>query len=431
MIEFQEVRKEYGTVVALDGVSFTVPDGTVTVLIGPSGCGKSTSLKLINRLLEPTDGYVRVDGRPVKTFSPHDLRRGIGYVIQSVGLFPHMTVEANIGIVPRLLGWSRADRKTRARELLELIGLDPEQYAGKFPAQLSGGEAQRVGVARALAANPPILLMDEPFGAVDPLNREVLQQEFLRVQQKLRKTVVFVTHDLDEAITVADHVVIMDRGRVVQQGTPEEILARPRDDFVRSFVGTDRSLRRLVRFTTGEYVEPAYRCRLDADLAEATPVLESAARAGAIVYAVDAEGRLRGTVGETRRALSAGTEPDSGAHSSSPAADSDSPSSGSACAERQGGEPESPARGQARTVAEIYESWDQLGAPESLSAGSSLREALSQLLTASHGEVPVVDGEGRLLGRVTLKSVRAAGEAAADQREAGERPPSVAAGERG
>lgn len=258
MIEFDQVSKTYGTNgganEALRDVTFTVPQGKVYVLIGPSGCGKSTSLKLINRLLEPTDGYVRVDGIPVREFPPQKLRRGIGYVIQSVGLLPHMTVEQNIGIVPRLLGKSREERRARATELLQLIDLDPDAYRRKYPAELSGGEAQRVGVARALAADPPILLMDEPFGAVDPLTRETLQQEFISIQRKLRKTVIFVTHDLDEAVRVADVIVLMKDGEVVQQGAPEEILGSPANDFVRDFVGTDRALKRLGRFTVSDFL---------------------------------------------------------------------------------------------------------------------------------------------------------------------------------
>ncbi|MFW6234412.1 MAG: ABC transporter ATP-binding protein [Spirochaetota bacterium] len=255
MIEFDGVVKNYGEHRALDGVSFTVPDGCVTVLIGPSGCGKSTSLKLVNRLLAPDDGYIRVNDRPVKSFAVEELRRGIGYVIQSVGLLPHMTVKQNIGLVPKLLGRDKAWRADRAHELLSLIGLDPDVYADKYPSQLSGGEAQRVGVARALAADPPILLMDEPFGAVDPLNRETLQNEFISLQKKLKKTVIFVTHDLDEAVRVADRIVLMQEGLVVQEASPEHLLGGPDNDFVREFVGSDRALKRLGRFIVADYME--------------------------------------------------------------------------------------------------------------------------------------------------------------------------------
>lgn len=254
MIEFREVSKFYGNVKAVDSISLRIPSGTVCVCIGPSGCGKSTTLKLVNRLLELSSGTLLVDGVPVSERSPVALRREIGYVIQSVGLFPHMNVAQNIGIVPRLFGRDAAWRRARAEELLNMIGLDPAVYMGKYPAQLSGGEAQRIGVARALAANQPILLMDEPFGAVDPLNREVLQAEFIALQRTLKKTIIFVTHDLDEAIRMADSIAIMQDGRIVQHDTPEKILAEPANRFVEDFVGSDRALKRLVRFSIADYM---------------------------------------------------------------------------------------------------------------------------------------------------------------------------------
>lgn len=257
MIELRDVVKKFEEVDALSGVSFTVPEGSLTVLIGPSGCGKSTSLRLINRLVEPTDGDILVQGRPVKSFPPEELRRGMGYVIQSIGLLPHMTVEENIGIVPRLLKWERERTAERATELLELVGLDADLYRAKYPSQLSGGEAQRIGVARALAADPPILLMDEPFGAVDPLNRETLQDEFASIQRKLKKTVVFVTHDLDEAVRLADEIVLMRDGQVIQIASPEDILEHPKNEFAQDFVGSDRVLKRLARFTVSDFCEPA------------------------------------------------------------------------------------------------------------------------------------------------------------------------------
>ena len=255
MIELHDVIKKYADKTAVDNLSLTIYEGEITVIIGPSGCGKTTTLRMINRLINPTSGSIKVEGRDIKDTNVESLRRGIGYVIQNVGLFPHMTVARNIATVPRLMGWSKEDRLKRVLELLDLVGLNPDDYKDKFPAQLSGGEAQRIGVARALAANPPILLMDEPFGAVDPLNREVLQGEFLKIQKKLKKTVVFVTHDLDEAIRMADRILVMKEGQVVQYDSPEEILSHPADNFVRDFVGTNRALKRLSRFS----VEESYR----------------------------------------------------------------------------------------------------------------------------------------------------------------------------
>ncbi len=250
---FDEATKRYGDgAPAVDQLSLTVPAGEICVLVGPSGGGKTTALKLVNRLIELTSGDIRIDGTSVNSLDVTELRRGIGYVIQQVGLFPHMTIEANIGTVPRLFGRSKEWIRTRSYELLELVGLDPS-YAKRYPAQLSGGERQRVGLARALAANPPVMLMDEPFGAIDPIVRARLQDEFLRLQQEVRKTVVFVTHDIDEAIKVGDRIAILRQGgKLVQYDTPTAILARPADDFVAQFVGADRALKALALRTLGE-----------------------------------------------------------------------------------------------------------------------------------------------------------------------------------
>ena len=247
-VEFRHVTKRYapGGPPAVDDLSLTVPAGEVAVLVGPSGCGKTTSLKLVNRLVEPTSGQVLIDGRDVATEDPVRLRRGIGYVIQQVGLFPHLTVGENVAVVPALLGWPDRRRRERTEELLALVGLEPSGYLSRYPHELSGGERQRVGVARALAADPPLLLMDEPFGAVDPIVRERLQNEFLRLQGELGKTVLFVTHDIDEAIKLGDRVAVMAHGgRIAQYAPPEELLARPASDFVARFVGSDRGLKRL------------------------------------------------------------------------------------------------------------------------------------------------------------------------------------------
>jgi osmoprotectant transport system ATP-binding protein len=230
---------------AVDGLSLIVPAGEVCVLVGPSGCGKTTALKMINRLIEPTSGDVLLDGVSVRARRPAQLRRSIGYVIQQVGLMPHLTIAANIATVPKLLGWDRAAIRARTTELLTLIGLDPQEYADRYPAELSGGQQQRVGLARALAADPPVMLMDEPFSAVDPITRERLQNDFLRLQRTVAKTVVFVTHDIDEAVKMADKVAVMRDGHLVQFATPADLLANPVDDFVADFVGADRALKGL------------------------------------------------------------------------------------------------------------------------------------------------------------------------------------------
>nr|WP_114424512.1 ATP-binding cassette domain-containing protein [Nocardioides houyundeii] len=247
MIRLTGVGKTYddGTV-AVHELDLDVARGELVCLVGPSGCGKSTTLKMINRLIEPSTGQIVIDGQDVTQVDPNALRRGIGYVIQQVGLFPHQRVEANVMTVPLLYGESRATARARAHELLALVGLEPELYAQRYPHQLSGGQQQRVGVARALAADPPVLLMDEPFGAVDPVVRTRLQDEFGRLQRELGKTVVLVTHDIDEAVRMGDRVAIFaDGGRLAQYGTPQEVLARPADEFVEDFVGATRGLRRL------------------------------------------------------------------------------------------------------------------------------------------------------------------------------------------
>ena len=231
---------------AIDDLSLTIPAGEICVLIGPSGGGKTTAMKMINRLISITSGALTSEGTSVNALEKTELRRGIGYVIQQIGLFPHMTVEHNIGTVPRLLGWEKDRIRARARELLELVGLDPDEHARRYPRQLSGGQRQRVGLARAMAADPPLMLMDEPFGAIDPITRERLQNDFLRLHREIRKTVVFVTHDIDEAIKMGDRICILREGGVLAQyDTPEAILAAPADDFVAAFVGEDRGLKRL------------------------------------------------------------------------------------------------------------------------------------------------------------------------------------------
>jgi osmoprotectant transport system ATP-binding protein len=253
-LEFKNVTKRYPgqSEPAVDGLSLHVPAGEVCVLVGPSGCGKSTALRLVNRMIDITDGDVLLDERGVREREPAELRREIGYVIQQIGLFPHLSIGQNIATVPRLLGWDKERTNKRVVELIDLIGL-PSEVRDRYPGQLSGGQRQRVGVARALAADPPLMLMDEPFGAIDPITRERLQDEFLRLQKEIGKTIVFVTHDIDEAIKMGDRIAVLRQGGILAQyATPNELLTNPADDFVAQFVGADRSLKRLSLSTVGE-----------------------------------------------------------------------------------------------------------------------------------------------------------------------------------
>jgi osmoprotectant transport system ATP-binding protein len=293
---FDEATKVYAgrEGAAVDHLSLTVPAGEICVLVGPSGGGKTTALKLVNRLIPLSSGYIRIDGKQIGDYEVTELRRSIGYVIQQVGLFPHMTIEANIGTVPRLLGWERRKIRERVGELLELVGLDPDKDRKRFPAELSGGQRQRVGLARALAANPALMLMDEPFGAIDPIVRSRLQDEFLRLQQEIRKTVVFVTHDIDEAIKIGDRIAILrEGGRLAQYDTPQQILEHPVDDFVADFVGQDRALKALSLRNLGDLeLAPVTgdglpRLPADATLRDALALLVAEHRDALIVTAPD------------------------------------------------------------------------------------------------------------------------------------------------
>jgi osmoprotectant transport system ATP-binding protein len=343
---------------AVNDLSLTVPAGTVCALVGPSGCGKTTTLKMVNRLIDPTSGQILIDGRDIATQDPVLLRRGIGYVIQQVGLFPHQTIGTNVATVPRLLGWSRQRMRERADELLTLVGLDPVRYRDRYPAQLSGGERQRVGVARALAADPPLLLMDEPFGAVDPIVRERLQDELLAVQEQLAKTILFVTHDIDEAIKMADLVAVFEQGgRLAQLGAPAVILTQPASDYVARFVGADRGLKRLsLERVGGLALDPAPLGRPGDDTADARRM----ATEGGLGYLllVDDDDRPIGW-------LSA----------------DDIPASGSLTA--QMADPTSPL----------------------LSRRATLKDALSMLLADDVMAGIVVDERGRTLGLVTIDQI--------------------------
>jgi osmoprotectant transport system ATP-binding protein len=306
--------------IRLEGVSKVYPDGTVgvsaldltfaagelTVLVGPSGCGKTTTMKMINRIIEPTTGRILLGGQDVTRVDPDKLRRRIGYVIQSIGLFPHQTVRTNVGTVPRLLGWDKRRIRTRVDELLQTVGLDPAVYGDRYPAQLSGGQRQRAGVARALAADPGVLLMDEPFSAVDPIVRERLQAEFLRLQETVRKTIVFVTHDIEEAVRLGDRIAVMSYGGHVEQfATPAELLGRPANEFVADFVGSDRGLKRLA--VTGIDVNDLERppvVHVADGLADARAVMTRAGAHWAVV--LDDDENLHGWL-SVDRASGAGT----------------------------------------------------------------------------------------------------------------------------
>ncbi len=297
MIRLEGLGKRYddGTV-AVAALDLEVPRGELVCLVGPSGCGKTTTMKMINRLIEPTSGRIVLDGDDVTKVDPVELRRRIGYVIQHVGLFPHQKIWENIATVPRLLGWDKKRSRARADELLELVGLEPATYRDRYPAQLSGGQRQRVGVARALAADPPVLLMDEPFSAIDPIARDRLQQEFLRVQQEVRKTIVFVTHDIDEAVLLGDRIAVFKQGgRLEQYDTPAVVLGAPASPFVADFVGAERGLRRLAvtGIDSGD-IEKQPVVALDDSIAAARASLEQANARWAVV--LDADERLHGWV---------------------------------------------------------------------------------------------------------------------------------------
>jgi osmoprotectant transport system ATP-binding protein len=359
--------------IRLEGISKVFADGTVgvaeldltfaagelTVLVGPSGCGKTTTMKMINRLIEPTTGRILIDGDDVTRADPDELRRRIGYVIQSIGLFPHQTVRANVGTVPRLLGWDKARTRARVDELLTTVGLDPAVHGDRYPAQLSGGQRQRAGVARALAADPPVLLVDEPFSAVDPVVRERLQSEFLRLQHTVRKTIVFVTHDIEEAVRLGDRIAVMSQGGHVEQfATPAELLGRPANAFVADFVGSDRGLKRLaVTGIDAADLEQPPVVHVADGLADARAAMERGAARWAVV--LDDAGSLHGWLS----------------------------------AERAGGS------GTVGSVARRMEAW--------VPADASLKTAFATMLQHEAGWVAVLDGD-RFLGVLTPESLHAA-----------------------
>ena len=360
MIRLESVTKRYDDgATAVDHLTMDIRDGEICVLVGPSGCGKTTTMRMINRLIEPTGGRILLDGEDIAKMDPVDLRRRIGYVIQQGGLFPHQTVAQNVATVPKLLGWPKERTAARVQTLLELVGLDPAQYARRYPSELSGGQRQRAGVARALAADPPVLLMDEPFGAIDPITRARLQGEFLRLQEEVRKTVVFVTHDIEEAVRLGDRIAIMAEGGHLQQfDTPAQILGSPATPFVADFVGADRGLRRLTvtEIDPVDLVKPPV-VHAEDRLADALQAMRAEGSQWAVV--IDADGKLRGWIGRDD-------------------ADGD---------------------GEVGGRLHRMEAWVPLDA--------SLKQAFSEMLQHDAGWVAVLDGE-RFLGVLTPDSLHAA-----------------------
>jgi osmoprotectant transport system ATP-binding protein len=360
MIQLEDLAKRYpdGTA-AVHDLSLEMSRGEVTMLVGPSGCGKTTTLKMINRLIEPTSGRIILDGTDVTHVDPVKLRRDIGYVIQNVGLFPHRTIAQNIATVPKLVGWNKQRTAARVDELLELVGLDPKTFAKRYPSQLSGGQRQRIGVARALAVDPKVLLMDEPFSAIDPIARDRLQGEFLRLQAEVRKTIVFVTHDIEEAVRVGDRIAVLSQGGHLEQfADPPTLLGAPANAFVADFVGSDRGLKRLaVTPIEAEDLEVPPTVRLDASLADAAASMERVGARWAVV--LDDDDNLRGWI----------------------------------AADRVSGP------GTVADRARRMEAW--------VSADASLKAAFSVMLQQSAGWVAVLD-DGRLLGVLTPESLHAA-----------------------
>ncbi len=362
MIEFKEVIKEYPNGFrAVDELNLTIHDGEICVLIGPSGCGKTTALRMINRLIDVTCGEILINGQPNDEFEPEILRRQIGYAIQQIGLLPHMTIRGNVAIVPRLLDWDEDRIRQRVDMLLDMVGIDPSIHGDKYPRQLSGGQQQRVGVARALGADPPIMLMDEPFGAVDPITRAILQEEFLQIQQEVGKTIIFVTHDIDEAIYMGDRIALLRAGRLVQYDTPDDLLAMPRNDFVREFVGADRSLKRLHLISVKDsMINNVPRCEHDASLDAVEACLDRHGSESAFVVAADS-GKLLGWV---ERAALAGSA--------------------------------------SLTEAMIHAPAKSFAVPEDATA----REALSTLLLHSFKLTPVINAQGILTGAVSIQRLQ-------------------------
>ncbi|WP_314178286.1 ABC transporter ATP-binding protein [Streptomyces winkii] len=387
MIRFENVTKRYpdGTT-AVHELSLEVARGELVTLVGPSGCGKTTTMKMVNKLIEPTSGRILLDGEDISAVDPVELRRRIGYVIQQVGLFPHKTVLDNTATVPFLLGWSKADRRKRAAELLELVGLDPARYGDRYPDQLSGGQRQRVGVARALAADPPVLLMDEPFGAVDPVVREHLQNEFLKLQSTLHKTVLFVTHDIEEAVRLGDRIAVYGDGRIEQFDPPAKVLGAPATPYVADFVGADRGLKRLsvTPIERGDLEEPPV-VHLDDPIDKARARMRSQGARWAVV--LDDADELHGWLAADALGAGSGTDGSTG--------------EGTGATVTQGvKEAEKSAPATVADHARRMEAWLPLGSP--------LKQAFSSMLQHDAGWIAVLDDADRFVGVLTPGSLHEA-----------------------
>jgi len=362
MIKVENLLKTFqtprGEVRAVDDVSFEVPTGELCILLGPSGCGKTTTLKMVNRLVPHTSGKIYIDGRDTDEYDLIELRRNIGYVIQQIGLFPNMTVEQNIAVVPKMLGWNAKQIKERARELVNMVALD-ESMLERYPKELSGGQQQRVGLARGLAGDPPVLLMDEPFGAIDPINREIIQDEFLKMQQNLKKTILFVSHDIDEAVKMGDKIAIFRGGKLVQYDAPDELLAHPKNDFVADFVGGDRELKRMRLIKVHQAMEPTRASAYASDsLADAKQRLDQAG--GDHLVVLDIDDRPQGQLSR---------------------ADLEQGDAKRTCEEEQ--------HPLALPVAKTHD----------------LRTAVSRMFTYNTGWLAVVDDDGRYVGTISNESI--------------------------
>lgn len=361
MLSLQEVTKIYPGaehIKAVDGLSFDLEEGEICTLVGPSGCGKTTAMKMINRLIPMTSGKILIDGQNINRMDTIELRRNIGYVIQNIGLFPNMTISENIAIVPKLKGWDSGRITEKVESLLDMINLAPEEFMGRYPKELSGGQQQRIGVARAMAVDPPIMLMDEPFGAIDPINREHLQNEFLRIQEKVRKTIVFVTHDIDEAIKMGDKICLLKAGKLVQFASPDILLTQPVNDFVRDFVGGDRTLKRLNLLKIKSAMQPNPPTIMQDESPAKAQEMLSQLRTDQLIV-VDKENRLVGYVGPATLAK------------------------------------------KSATVGEVVQSTDAF-----LSMNSSLKDGLSEIFTHDLGFIIAVDDEGKVRGTLNEKDIK-------------------------